>query len=202
MLPLTKQLTCSDLNLYFTDDFTTMTETPKTPTDQCIDMEETNIAHIAGVIDAVASITIHISREDSYAMGYRYKPMVRLYRPEKDSPLMGKLDAYCEDECVNYSLSKEKREKSEVFNLRIDEPRYIRRFLKPLMPHLVSKYKVALLMFDVLVRMEEGEHENYSGFYNLVGLADELRSYARHGAKPKYTQEYFREEWSEYLVDT
>jgi len=117
VLPLTKQLTCSDLNLYFTDDFTTMTETPKTPTDQCIDMEETNIAHIAGVIDAVASITIHISREDSYAMGYRYKPMVRLYRPDKDSPLMGKLDAYCEDEGVNYSLSKEKREKSERVQL-------------------------------------------------------------------------------------
>ena len=41
MLPLTKQLTCSDLNLYFTDDFTKMTETPKTPTDQGIDMGDT-----------------------------------------------------------------------------------------------------------------------------------------------------------------
>lgn len=178
------------------------TDTLKTPSDERTVMQDTDIAHLAGLFDGIGAATVHISKEDSYSLGYRFKPLLRIHRPARDTALIGKLDAYCDQEGVNYWLNEEQRDEGDSFEWVVDSPESILAFLNPMRPYLVSKYGAVEIMFDIIAAMDDDHHKTHEGFYELVGQADELRSYSRYGSKAKYTQEYFREEWSaEVLSD-
>lgn len=165
------------------------------------DMEDTDIAHLAGFIDAAGSVTVHVSKNESYRLGYVYKPVVTASRPFGESDaLLGKLLDYADQKGIKYTLSenthtKEGDRKSHKFLCK--DPESIRRFLEPMLPYLVANYEPALIMLEQIVpRMEDGLHLEKDGFVDLMEFADVLRSNERQKAKNKYNQQYFANEWS------
>ena len=165
------------------------------------DMEDTEIAHLAGFIDAVGSVTVHVSKNDSYKLGYNYTPVVRASRPMNDNdPLLGKLLEYADEQGVRYSLSEKSHAKdrdSMSYEFFCKRPDGVKRFLEPLLPYLVAKYEPALILLEhVIPRIEDGLHLEKEGFYELMEFADAIRQNDRQKSIKKYDQEYFANEWS------
>jgi hypothetical protein len=165
------------------------------------DVEENEIAHLAGVLDAVGTVTVHVSKNDKYSIGYQYQAVVRIIRPMDDSdPIMGKLMAYCDELGVRTSISEKSHgpdRDSQSYELHIKNPDSIRRFLEPMVPYLVTKYEPVVIMLEQIVpRLEDGLHRNKEGFYELMEFADMIREDNRRGTELKYTQSYFEDEWS------
>lgn len=165
------------------------------------DVEDTEIAHIAGVLDAVGTVSVHVSKNDKYSIGYQFQGVVRIIRPMDDNdPIMGKLMAYCDEEGVKYSVSEKSHgpnRDSQSYELMVKNPDSIRRFLEPMLPYLVTQYEKAVVMLEQIVpRLEDGLHREKSGFYELMEFADMIRQDNRRGTELKYTQQYFEDEWS------
>lgn len=164
---------------------------------QPIRMDDTLVAHVAGVFDAIGAITVHVSKDGNYSVGYRVRPMLRLHRSADDEALLGMLDSYCEAYGVQYSLNRKARDNSETFQLTVKDPASIRQFIEPMMPYLVSNYEDALVMLDeVLPRIEADDHRTEDGILGLMPYVDTLHESARYGSDSKYTEAYFREEFS------
>lgn len=164
-------------------------------------MEDTEIAHLAGVFDAIGTATVHITKNDRYTIGYQFQAILRLIRPKDDSdPLMGKLMAYCDENGVRYSISEKSHganQDTESYEWVCKNPESIRRFLEPMVPYFVTNYEGAVLMLEqVIPRMEDNQHQEKGGFYELMGIADQLRRSNRRGPDVKYDQDYFAEKWS------
>jgi len=178
-----------------------MTQQLKTRGEKDPNVEEEEIAHLAGVIDAVGTVTVHITKNDSYSVGYNFEPIVRLIRPKDDNdPILGKVLAYCDENGIKHSISEKSHgpeRSSESYEFMIKSPESVRRFLEPMLPHLVTKYEPALVMLEHIVpRMEDDLHLNKEGFYKLMEFADAIRASIRRGTESKYDQQYFAEEWS------
>lgn len=157
-------------------------------------VEETDIAHLAGVIDAIGRITVHISKDNEYKVGYHLHPVVQIHQPiSENDPLIGKLMSYSDEYGVRFSLSEKTRgeDESGSYVWLCKDPESIERFLEPMVPYLVSNYDRARLMLEEITpRVEAGDHTDKQGFYELMEYADLLRG------EEKYNQDYFREEWS------
>jgi hypothetical protein len=70
-------------------------------------MDDKNIAHLVGVLDAVGIVTVHVSKNDKYSIGYQYQAVARIIRPiDENDPILGKLLAYCDENGIKYSLSE------------------------------------------------------------------------------------------------
>lgn len=167
-----------------------------------VGMEEADIAHLAGVIDGIGNgaVTVQVTKSDSYDIGYQYKPVVRFHRAESDAALLGKIDAYCEQQHVQYKL-KERTDTASRLVFEIIDLDSIKRFLEPLMPYLVTvHYNAALVLEDVIPAIRNERHTNKQGFYDLMSIADELRSGTTKGREPKYTKDYFAEQWEDEIT--
>jgi len=155
-------------------------------------MEEADVAHLAGLFDGAGSVTVHIGKDESYPLDYRYQPAIRLYRAKTDEAMLGKLDAYCEDYGVQYHLN----DKDETVMFEVSNLDSIQRFLEPILPWLVTHHQDARLMVEeILPAIEENRHKTKDGFYELAGYADTLRGGPGKGRKAKYTQKFFKEKW-------
>jgi len=163
-------------------------------------MEDTQIAHLAGVIDAIGAVTLKVVKDTDYRLDYTLHPMVNIRRPVDDDPLLGKMMAYCEERGVKYSIFEESHganiDSSNV-KITIKGAEDVRRFLEPMIDYLVSKYvRAEVMLSEIVPAIEDGKHLEKESFYELVGIKDDLRDSRTVGNEPKYTQEYFAEEWS------
>jgi len=69
------------------------------------------------------------------------------------------------------------------------------------MPYLVTQFENAQIMLSFIIpSMEQRKHLTKPGFYEIIKALDEIRDETRQGTNPKYTAEFFREEWSEDLA--
>jgi 5-methylcytosine-specific restriction protein A len=165
-----------------------------------IDMNKPDTAHIAGFFDAAGTISGHIVKGGA-TIGYRFEPMVRITRPAEDSYIFGKIDEYCSEHGVHFSLNEVTRNGTESFEFVIKQPNSVTRFLEPLMPYFVTQFENSQIMLSfVIPSMEQRKHLTKPGFYEIIKALDEIRDETRQGKNPKYTAEFFREEWSEDLA--
>lgn len=157
-------------------------------------MEAKQIAHLAGVFDVSGTITVSVAKNDSYRIGYSYKPMITLKRRQQEfNPVIGKAMAYAEDEGVRYHMKEESSDENVVFN--VTEPESIRRFLEPMMPYFVNRFEAAKLMIEVVVpSVKDDKHLEKESFVEMVEVADVIRD--ANKTDSKYTADYFEEEWS------
>jgi hypothetical protein len=163
-------------------------------------MHETDIAHLAGVFDAVGTATVHVSKNDKYRIGYRYQPVIRLHRPIDEEAMMGKVMAYADEAGVRYHVKEKSGSgdgpSSNVFS--VNDAENIQRFLEPLTDYLVTALEPSLILLeDVLPAVQQGEHHTKAGFLSLMAPAERLREASHHGPEPKYTKSYFEELWEE-----
>jgi len=165
------------------------------------DVNDTEIAHLAGIFDIIGAITVNIAKDDDYKIGYNFQPVCRITYPVyENDPMMGKIMEYCSQNSVKYSLAEVSHGKGRdgtSNRMEIKRPEDIERFLEPLLPYLVSKYHPAMIMIEqILPGVKKSEHRDKSGFYKLIGYADKIRSANNQQNRMKYTQDYFAKEWS------
>lgn len=164
-------------------------------------MENDQIAHLAGFFDAVGNITIRVVKNSNYSLNYTLHSMLEVYRPSDDDPILGKLLAYCDENEVRYGISEQshgaERDSTSV-KWTVKEPDSVEQFLQPMMDYLVSKFfEAELMLTQILPAIRNGDHRERQGFYELMGLSDELiRRSTSNKKESKYTQEYFKDEWS------
>jgi hypothetical protein len=155
-------------------------------------MQNTYLAHLAGLFDGCATISAEISKDEDYALGYRYKPRVRLHLPMGSEPTIGKFDEFAEDRSIKYNVF-------EMGNSQVIETfdiGSIERMLIPLMEYMTVLYDSSLVMLDKIIpELKHGQPESREKFIELVGYADGLRKASRHQRESKYDREYFEELW-------
>lgn len=177
-----------------------MTENVTPTHDQQHSVKETDIAHLAGVFDAVGNISIRISKCETNRLNYRLRPIIEIARPNENDPVLGKFMEYCEEHGVKYKLKEKKiydDEDNTHFKLSIRDANDIKSFLEPLQPFLVTRYFDAELMItEVVPAIQNDEHLNKNGFYKLVVAAEQLRANSSKNVSSKYTREFFAEKWS------
>lgn len=159
-------------------------------------VEETQIAHLAGIVDVQGTLSLRIEKDDSHRIGYTMTPELEIRRKNTDDdPVMGKITQYSEEHAVKFYIREDSN--SNIVVVTIKRPHNVRRFLEPMIDHLVTNFIDAHLMLEQAIpALEDGAHLNKDGFYELVGIADALREGRTMRRGPKYTQEYFANEWS------
>jgi hypothetical protein len=165
-----------------------------------IAVDETDLAHLAGVFDAAGTLSIHIAKDDSYKNGYKFTAMARMNRPANNNdPVIGKLMAYCEDHGISYKLNEKESDRfaSRSYEWICQKPDDLERFLRPLMPYLVTHYERAVLMLEEIIpRMQDGLHTEKAGFLDLMEYADAIRESYSRNKDLQYDKSYFENEWS------
>lgn len=160
-------------------------------------MDDHDVAHLAGVLDGAGRISVSISKEDSYAVGYRFRPYIRVHRPPDDDALLGKLDAYADEYAVRYTINNQ----GDGMIFEIHDSENIERFLEPVLPWLVTTYEPSIIMLDkILPALRDGKDKTKQGLYELAGYADELREVHHRGQKTKHTQAHFADEWESEIA--
>jgi len=161
------------------------------------DMNDEQIAHLAGVFDAIGAATVNVTKNDRYSLGYQFQPTVRFQRPSDDEALMGKFTAFAEERGVRYHISEIEHPNREYtsYRLFVREPESIERFLTPLQDHLVTSFTQVSLLLNILPAVKDGYHTSREGFFDLMDAADAIRTKNYRSSEPKYTKEYFAEEW-------
>jgi len=165
-------------------------------------VDKTDIAHLAGVLDAAGTVTVRITKNKRYSIGYQYSAMVELSRPANDDdPLLGKLLTYCDEYGARYKLSEQSDHdgKGKSYRWRCNSPDNIERFLEPMLSYLVTEYESAVIMIEQIIpRMEDGLHTEKGGFYELMEFADAVRKSNPRSRRSdlQYDQDYFAETWS------
>lgn len=157
-------------------------------------MKESDVIYLAGLVDGLGAFEVNVSPHDSYSTGFRFEPKIRIGLHESDTAILGMLDEYCEEQGVKYSI--EERESSETLRFVVQGPNHICRFVIPFGDYLIRRYEAAHLMLnEILPAVKDGKHHSKDGFYELMEYVDELRSSVGRGREPKYTQEWFENEW-------
>lgn len=154
-------------------------------------MEDIEVAHLAGLFDGVGTVTVHIGRDANYAIGYRVQPLVYITQHEDHTAMLGKLDAFAEDYHIHHTMVEMS---GPTIRFELSKPRSIERFLKKLLPYVVTQTEPSWLMLDeILPMIREDRHKTEDGVYKIAGVADKLRDSPHGGADPTYTQKYFKE---------
>ena len=168
-------------------------------------MDEEDVAHLAGVFDAVGRLTTRIHQADT-PVGYRLEPVVRLRRPSSNRALLGKLDAYCREHGVAYDAAEE--DDGETWVFEVTDPESVREFLDPIAPYLVTGRRATAVMLDKVVPAVVGGHPSTrEEFRRVVGYADKLREETRRvgrgadpAGEPQYPRAFFEELWYDELA--
>lgn len=161
-------------------------------------MKERNLIYLAGLIDGVGSFEVNVSPHDNYATGFRFEPKIRIGLHESDTAVLGMIDEYCEEVGVDYSVDD--RKASETVRIEVQGPDQIYRFVDPLGEYLIREYEAAWVMLnEILPAVKDGKHQSKQGLYELMEYVEELRSVVGRGREPKYTQEWFAEEWADEI---
>lgn len=150
-----------------------------------------NAAYVAGFFDACGTISISIQENELHKLGHQIQARVgiRKAQVEKYAPAAGRVMEYADSQKVKYTMN----EYSDGIEFEIVIVDSIERFLEPLLDHLVATYEEAVVILEVaLPLLRDGAQSDKQKFYELVGVADDLRE--RPGSV-KYTQEYFEDEW-------
>lgn len=160
-------------------------------------MDDDDVAHLAGYLDARGRITVHVVQDDSYSIGYNLRPTVRIHIPEDHELFLGKLMAYCDETGVRFSESEREDGGSTLFEVKRHDS--ISRLLEPMLPYLTAKFDAAHLMVEgLLPGMADGHHRTKQGFIELLERAEPLRH--QDSATSKHTAEDFYKRWEDDLT--
>lgn len=159
-------------------------------------MKEQDLIYLAGLVDGAGSIEVNVSPHSNYATGFRFEPKIRLSLDESDAAVLGLLDEYCEEQGIQYSI--EEREGSDTLRFVVQDPAHLCVFIDGFGNYLIRRYEDARIMLnEILPKVKDGEHRSKQGIYELMEYVEELREGT--GRDPKYTQEWFENEWGDEI---
>jgi len=147
--------------------------------------------YVAGAVDFKAGLKVGVQKASDTAVGYQIVPEIHITNRQK-LPL-GFLDEFC----VTHDLHPRLREMANTNRLEISRRDDVRDFLALVYPYLIGKSEAAEIMLKRLIPgLENREHSTEEGFLHLMYHVDQIRELTHSRSDVKYTQDYFRDEFS------
>lgn len=146
--------------------------------------------YIAATIDFGSNFQIKVLVESESRVGYVISP--QLYINSTNPAVMGFLEEFSE----NHGLNPRFREREDTIRMEITKRTDVRDLLRLVAPYvIVRRNAVAILLDDLLPGLDAGKQSDEEGFVELMEYVDEIRSHTTQRSEPKYTEDYFRDEF-------
>lgn len=147
--------------------------------------------YVAGVLDFGSNFRVRVTKDDGARFGHVIHLQIHI---ENTQPVvMGFLDEFC----MNHGIEPRVREREENFRLELSKRDDVRDFLRLIRPYiLVRAEAVEVALEDLIPGLENRLGSTEEGFLELMGYVDEIRSHTTQRSEPKYTQDYFRNEFN------
>lgn len=147
--------------------------------------------YIAGALDWGANFKTRVISENGNAVRYTIIPQIMI--ESTDSAVLGFLDEFCLEHGMNPRL----REKEHNYRLEINRRDDVETLLRLLEPFVVSRRpEVEIVLEDLIPGLNERKHTTEEGFVKMMGHVDEIRKHTVQRSEPKYTQDYFRQQFN------
>jgi hypothetical protein len=148
--------------------------------------------YVAGIIDFGSNIKVRVTTQNQSRVGYVISP--QLFISSTDPAVMGFLEEFCE----NHQLKPlfDTKDEGRTITMKVTKRDDVRRLLLIVAPYVIVRREVvAILTEDLIPGMEAGKQSDEEGFVELMGYVDEIREHTIQRSEPKYTQDYFRDEF-------
>lgn len=146
--------------------------------------------YIAAVIDFGTNFRIRVVTESGAAVGYRIVP--EMYVNHTDPAVLGFLDEFC----TNHGLNPRLRDRDQNYRLEVSKRDDVRDLLRLVRPYIIARDEpVTILLEDLIPGLEAGKQGDEEGWLELMGYVDEVREHTVTRREPKYTEDYFRDEF-------
>jgi hypothetical protein len=152
--------------------------------------EDWKYPYVAAVVDFGANFQMSVAKAGSRAVGYSITPSIIIQNT--NSTAIGFLDEFCE----NHDLDPRLKEKEYNYSIQIARRDDLKTFLRLVEPFIIARTEpVRILLKNLLPGLQMGKQSDEEGFIQLMGHVDEIRKHTTQRSEPKYTQDYFRDEF-------
>jgi hypothetical protein len=161
-------------------------------------MEDNWLWYLSGVVDSVGTFTARIQKDERRSLGFRFTPVVEISRPTDAEAVFGLLDEFCEENQIQYYISK--TTSASHRKVTIERPEHIERFLSLLMGGFIQQNDTAEMVVDDLIpAVKEFDGESKEEFIELMEIRDSIREKTAGTKSSKYDADYFRDLWEDEL---
>lgn len=152
--------------------------------------EQWKYSYVAGVVDYGSNLQVSVESRNDAAIGYRITPS--MYVSNTDKVALGFLDEFCE----NHGIQPRLRETDTSYRLYISRRDDLQHFLQLIQPYVIARAEAVNIMIDDLIPgLKEGKQSERRDFLDLMEYVDQIREHLTTRGDPKYTEDYFRDEW-------
>ena len=147
--------------------------------------------YVAGIMDFGSNLQARVKKESGARFGHLIHVQIHI---ESTSPVvMGFLDEFC----INHGIEPRVREMEHNFRLEIAKRDDVRDFLRLVQPFVIPRAEpIKIILDDLIPGLDNRLGNTEDGFLELMGYVDEIRSHTASRREPKYTQDYFRDEFN------
>jgi hypothetical protein len=147
---------------------------------------------VAAVVDFGSSFSIKVTTQSSSRVGYIISPQISV---SSTSPaVMGFLEEFTENHGFHPQFRGDKN--SDSIRMEVTKRADVEQLLRLVEPYIIARREATVIMLDdLLPGLNEGKHSSEEGFVELMGYVDQIRDATTRRADPKYTQDYFRDEF-------
>lgn len=143
-------------------------------------LTQTQLAHVAGFIDADGSIYVRLKPNDSYRYGFQIAPYIILFQSAKDETNFNKI-------CKMLNCGYLRRRKDGILEYTIARREEILNLIKLIKPYLILKAKQADLIEKILIKKTlVKSSKDFSKLMEIVNKFAEL-NYSKKRIKHKLT---------------
>lgn len=146
--------------------------------------------YVAAVVDFGSNFRVEIPSDSGAKVGHRIVP--ELYFNHTEAAVIGFLDEFC----TEHRLKPLFREREQNFRLEVGKRDDVRDLLRLVRPYIIAREQpVSIMLEDLIPGLEAGKHGDEAGFVELMKYVDEIRTHTTQRSEPKYTADYFRDEF-------
>jgi hypothetical protein len=147
-------------------------------------------AYVAAAIDFGGNFAMMITTSEGSAVGYFIQPQLRITNTSQTA--LGFIAEFCDQHEIDTQLSENRGSYRVAIGKRDD----LTKMLKLVRPYVVAKHNaVEIMLKNLLPGLELGKASSKEGFVQLMQYVDQIREDTPTRSEPKYTEDYFREEW-------
>lgn len=147
--------------------------------------------YVAGAFDFGSNFTVRTKHREDSRFGIIISPQILF--DSTDAAVLGFIDEFC----MNHGIEPRLREQEANYRLSITARDYVRDFLQLIRPYVLSRSpEVEILLDDLIPALENRAQSTEEGMLEVMGYVDEIRKHTVQRREPKYTQDYFREQFN------
>lgn len=150
--------------------------------------------YVAAVVDFGSNFQVSVQKASDRAVGYAIDPAIQVSTPSDNAAAF--LDEFCEDHGINAKLRIRGEGDDETYRIDVTKRDDIQRLLRLVSPYLIARSEPAQALAEQLLPILDEGTGDRSRFLRAMRWVDKIRSQTSRRGTPKYTEDYFRDEWN------